>query len=127
MPEHFAAGLTPHSVTEKYYFARGPQLVNRAVDTGPTVEAKLACLRSCRTMMLHMIQDLNRSVAEKNLRLPLLAGDPSVAIVEFTKMAVENRDRAAGRKYGLEYAEEFHYIGPDKSLDAYIGRNAVRL
>ncbi|MDO8942164.1 MAG: PIG-L family deacetylase, partial [Desulfobacterales bacterium] len=24
-PEHFDAGLTPHSVTEKYYFARGPQ------------------------------------------------------------------------------------------------------
>src|SRR5512140_651385 len=23
-PEHFAAGLKPHSVTEKYYFARGP-------------------------------------------------------------------------------------------------------
>lgn len=28
MPEHFAAGLKPHSVSEKYYFARGPQLVN---------------------------------------------------------------------------------------------------
>ena len=26
MPEHFAAGLKPHSVSEKYYFARGPQL-----------------------------------------------------------------------------------------------------
>ena len=24
MPEHFAAGLKPHSVSEKYYFARGP-------------------------------------------------------------------------------------------------------
>jgi len=44
MPEHFAAGLKPHSVSEKYYFARGPQLVNRVVDIGPTVETKFASL-----------------------------------------------------------------------------------
>ena len=29
LPEHFAAGLHPHSVSEKYYFARGPPLVHR--------------------------------------------------------------------------------------------------
>jgi hypothetical protein len=29
-----------------------------------------------------------------------------------------------GSKYGLQYAEEFHYIGPDKSLDEYLQRNA---
>lgn len=127
MPEHFAAGLEPHSVTEKYYFARGPQLVNRAVDVGPTLETKLACLRSCRTMMAHMVKDLNASVAERDLRLPALAGDETAAINEFTKLAVENRDRVVGGKYGLQYAEEFHYIGPDKSLDEYVSRHAVRL
>jgi LmbE family N-acetylglucosaminyl deacetylase len=127
MPEHFAAGLKPHSVSEKYYFARGPQLVNRVVDIGPTLETKLACLRSCRTMMTHMIKDLNDSVAERNLRLPALAADETAAIVEFTKVAAENRDRVVGGKYGLTYAEEFRYIGTDKSLDEYISRNAVRL
>ena len=127
MPEHFAAGLKPHSVAEKYYFARGPQLVNRVVDISPTLETKLACLRSCRTMMTHMIKDLNASVAERNLRLPALAGDETAAIEEFTKVALENRDRVVGAKYGLHYGEEFHYIGPDKSLDEYVSRNAVRL
>ena len=127
MPEHFAVGLKPHSVGEKYYFARGPQLVNRVVDIGPTLETKLSCLRSCRTMMTHMIKDLNASVAERNLRLPALAGEESAAIDEFTKAAVENRDRVVGGKYGLHYGEEFHYIGADKSLDEYIARNAVRL
>jgi LmbE family N-acetylglucosaminyl deacetylase len=127
MPEHFAAGLKPHSVTEKYYFARGPQLVNRVVDIGPLLAAKLACLRSCRTMMIHMIKDLNASVAERNLRLPALAGDETAAIDEFTKVAVENRDRAIGAKHSLRYGEAFHYIGPDQSLDEYVSRNAVRL
>lgn len=127
LPEHFAAGLKPHSVSEKYYFARGPQLVNRVVDVGPTREAKLACLKSCRTMMLHMIKDLNASLAERNLRLPALSGDETAAIDELAKTAIENRDRALGQKYGLDYAEEFHYIGPDRSLDDYISRHAVQL
>src|SRR5450755_4161909 len=127
MPEHFAAGLKPHSVSEKYYFARGPQLVNRVVDIGPTLETKLSCLRSCRTMITHMIKDLNAFVAERHLRLPALAGDETATIEEFTKVAVENRALAVGGKYGLHYGEEFHYIGPDKSLDEYISRNAVHL
>ena len=127
MPEHFAAGLDPHSVSEKYYFARGPQLVNRAVDIGSTRDGKLACLRSCRTMMLHMIKDLNRSLSERSLRLPSFTGDEDAAIGEFSKLALENRDRAVGRKHGLEYAEEFHYIGPDTSLEDYISQHAVRM
>jgi LmbE family N-acetylglucosaminyl deacetylase len=127
MPEHFAAGLKAHSVSEKYYFARGPQLVNRVVDIGPTVEIKLACLRSCRTMITHMIKDLNASLVEKKLRVPALSGADSAAIDEFTKMAVEAKDRVAGKKYGFDYAEEFHYIGPDHALDEYIAHHAVPL
>jgi LmbE family N-acetylglucosaminyl deacetylase len=127
MPEHFAAGLKPHSVSEKYYFARGPQLVNRVVDIGPTVETKLACLRACRTMMTHMIKELNASLVERKLRVPGLSNADSAAIDEFTKMAVETKDRATGQKHGLEYAEEFHYIGPDRALDEYLTRHAVPL
>jgi hypothetical protein len=32
-----------------------------------------------------------------------------------------------GREHGLQYAERFHYIGPDASLDEYIAANAVPL
>ena len=127
MPEHFAAGLKPHSVSEKFYFARGPQLVNRVVDIGPTFETKLACLRTCRTMMNHMIKDLNASLAERKLRVPALAGAGDAAIDEFVKVALETSGRAAGQKYGLEYAEAFHYIGPDRSMEEYITRHAVPL
>ncbi|PYX81860.1 MAG: hypothetical protein DMG70_17430 [Acidobacteria bacterium] len=125
MPEHFAAGLKPHSVSEKYYFARGPQLVNRVVDIGPTFETKLACLRACRTMVTHMIKDLNAALVERKLRVPALSGVGSAAIDEYTKVALEARDRAAGRKFGLDYSEAFHYIGPDRSMDEYIASHAV--
>jgi LmbE family N-acetylglucosaminyl deacetylase len=125
LPEHFAAGLKPHSVSEKYYFARGPQLVNRVVDIAPTLDTKLSTIHSCRTMVTHMVKDLNASLAERKLRLPALSGSDESAIREFTSVAFRQRDADTGRKHGLEYAEEFHYIGPDSSLDQYISRNAV--
>ena len=126
-PEHFAAGLKPHSVSEKYYFARGPQLVNRVVDISPVLETKLAAIRSCQTMITHMVKDLNVSLADRKLRVPALGGEQSSAIAEFVKAAFEQRDAATGRRHGLEYAEEFHHIGPDTLLDDYVKRNAVPL
>lgn len=127
LPEHFAAGLQPHSVSEKYYFARGPQQVNRVVDIAQTISAKMAAIRSCKTMIAHMVNDLNDALAERHLRVPTLAGDIESASEEFVKTAFLSRDQALGRKYGLQYAEQFHYIGPDSSMNAYITQHAVPL
>lgn len=126
-PEHFEAGLKPHSVSEKYYFARGPQLVNKVVDIGPVLQQKIALIRSCRTMITHMVKDVNDTLAERKLRLPAFNGNEETAADEFIKAAFVTRDRQTGAKYGLDYAEEFHYIGPDRSLDDYISHNAVKL
>lgn len=127
LPEHFAAGLQPHSVSEKYYFARGPQLVNRVVDIGPVLPAKLATIRSCRTMIDHMVRDLKTALADRKLRLPNLPEDTTGANAEYVKLAFEKRDASTGAKYGLSYAEEFHYIGPDQAFEKYISQNAVPL
>ncbi len=126
-PEQFDAGLKPHSVSEKYYFARGPQLVNRVVDIGPWVPQKIAAIESCETMITHMIKDLGDSLAERGLRVPALSGNMETATQEFIQAAFVTRDRTTGGKYGLSSAEEFHYIGPDPSLDEYIARNAQRI
>jgi LmbE family N-acetylglucosaminyl deacetylase len=124
-PEQFDAGLKPHAVSEKYYFARGPQLVNRVVDTGAWVPQKIAAIESCATMITHM--DLNDSLAERGLRVPTLSGNMETATQEFIQAAFVTRDRTIGGKYGLPSAEEFHYIGADPSLDEYITRNAQRI
>jgi LmbE family N-acetylglucosaminyl deacetylase len=127
LPEHFAAGLKPHSVSEKYYFARGPQLVNRVVDISSTSAKKLACIRSCRTMVNHMVKDLQTSLAERKLRIPALDGPEEHAVEEYAKATFQARDAEIGRRHGLPYAEEFHYIGPDPALSEYVSRNAVPL
>jgi LmbE family N-acetylglucosaminyl deacetylase len=127
-PEHFEAGLKPHAVREKYYFARGPQqLVNRIVDIGPTLEAKRTAIRSCRTMVTHMVKDVNASLAAKKMKIPEFSGSEDGAIEEYIKAVFDRRDSEIGRSHGLAYAEQFHYIAPDTGLDEYISRHAVSL
>jgi LmbE family N-acetylglucosaminyl deacetylase len=126
-PEQFEVGLKPHAVTEKYYFARGPQLVNRVVDIAPTLKQKAAYIASCRNMIANMVRSANESLRSRGLRVPAFTGTQDAANDAYIRAAFLERDKRIGAKYGLEYAEEFHYIGPDHSLDEYIRANAERI
>jgi LmbE family N-acetylglucosaminyl deacetylase len=127
-PEHFAAGLKPHAVSEKYYFSRGPQLVNRVVDITPHIDKKVAANR------VNVAQGpggetgarLRRSLAEKGLKLPILGDSDDTASDGFIRGLLLNRDKEVGRRHGLGWAEPYHYIGPAADpVDEYIRRHAV--
>jgi hypothetical protein len=74
-----------------------------------------------------MIKDLNDSLADRQLRIPAFTDREQQASDAFIRASFQTRDRQVGSKYGLSYAEEFHHIGPDRSLDTYIQQNAVPL
>ena len=129
-PEHFKAGLEPHAPQEKYYFARGPQLVNRVVDISPYFEQKVF------TNMANVTQgpagdvgaSLRKRLAAQGRKLPLLGDDDQTANRQYTKEFALANDSIRGRAYGLEYAEYFHHIPPDESdLEDYIRENSVPL
>jgi LmbE family N-acetylglucosaminyl deacetylase len=127
-PEHFEAGLTPHSVQEKYYFARGPQLVNRVVDVSPYIDKKAEVNRANVTQgpAGESGSQLRRRLAAEGKRLPILGDDDETANNNYIIEFVFDRDREWGNRYGVEYAEPFHYIGaPADKLADYIERNAV--
>ena len=71
---------------------------------------------------------LRKRLAEQKLRLPILGNDDEKANREYIKHIVLREDAELGRRYGLAYAEPFHYIGPKPSmLDDYIKQHAVPL
>ena len=129
-PEQFAAGLTPHAVKEKYYYARRPE-VTRVVDISSVIDQKVEANRANRAKGpagRHGSQ-LRAELARKHQRLPLLGNDDLTADRNYIKEFVLARDRELGQKYGVPYAEAFHYIGPAASprIEEYIREHAVPL
>jgi LmbE family N-acetylglucosaminyl deacetylase len=127
-PEHFAAGLKPHAVREKYYFARFDQRVNRVVDITSTAERKID------VNLVNITQGpaglngsrLRKVLSDKGQSLPLLGGDDRTANREYIRQFVLSRDAEIGAKYGLKYAEQFHYIGsPKDEVGDYVKSHVV--
>ena len=73
-PEHALVGLGPHAVRERYFYARGPQLVNRVVDTGAMLERKLDAICACRTAMIQIVAEEMDSLRSEGITVP---GPPS--------------------------------------------------
>jgi LmbE family N-acetylglucosaminyl deacetylase len=128
--EQLAAGLAPHTVEEKYYYARRPE-VNRVVDVSGVVEQIIDANRANRAKgpAGNHGSRLRAELAQKGQRLPLLGNDDITADRNYIKEFILERRRALGRKHGVEYAEAFHHIGGGHSstVQEYIKKNAVPL
>lgn len=132
-PEQVAAGLEPHEVRERYYYARRPE-ITRVVDISGVVDKKVDANRAnvAKGPGGTNGSRLKAELAGRNLRLPLLDGDDVTADRNYIKEFVLARNRELGRQYGVEYAEAFHYVGRSPlatptPVEAYIEQNAVPL
>jgi LmbE family N-acetylglucosaminyl deacetylase len=128
-PEQFAAGLTPHAVGEKYYYARRPA-INRVVDVSGVVDQIIDANRANRAKgpAGNHGSRLRAELARRGQRLPLLGGDDVTADRNYIKEFILDRRRDLGQKYGVAYAEAFHHIGGSSgrsAVDQYIKKNAV--
>ena len=132
-PEHKDAGIKPHRVRERYYFARGPQLVNRIVDISESIDQKVESNRVIVTQGPGGDAGirLRDRLAKEGKTLPILEGSDETANRNYIKNIVLDMDsqrirgvpsdREIGKAFGLGWAERFHYIGPVESkLEEYI-------
>jgi LmbE family N-acetylglucosaminyl deacetylase len=131
--EHFAAGLQPKTVQDKYYFARRPE-ITRVVDISKQVNKKIDAIRAnvAKGPGGHSGSRLRAELAARNQRLPLLGDDDVTADRNYIREFSLTRNRELGKQYGVEYAEAFHYIpagasGADRDprVDAYIKEHSV--
>lgn len=133
-PEQIAAGFEARAVTDKYYYARRPE-ITRVVDITGTVDVKIDA-NICNVAKGpggHHGSKLRAELARQGKRLPLLGDDDRTADRNYIREFVLAGDRERGRQYGVEYAEVFHYVGPAAAaiggtpsrVDAYVKQNAV--
>jgi LmbE family N-acetylglucosaminyl deacetylase len=129
-PEQFAAGLAPHAVHDKYYYARRPR-INRIVDVSSVVEQIIDANRANRAKgpAGHHGSRLRAELVQRGQRLPLLGDDDVTADRNYIREFLLGRRRALGQRHGVAYAEVFHYIGgsPDLAVEEYIKNYAVPL
>ena len=126
-PEHFAAGVKPHSVLEKYYFARFQQRVNRVVDIGPTLERKIDVNveNKAQGPAGENGSRLRQRLDREGKKLALLGANDNEANRNYIKEFVLRRDRETGLRYGLQWAEQYHYIGPEENrVQRHVRENA---
>lgn len=138
-PEHFEAGLKPHAVIERYYFARGPQLVNRIVDITETLEAKIDAnlANFSQGPAGEAGARIKKDLERQGKTLPILGKTDLEANRNYIKHFVLDMDsqaqrgvpsdRKTGEEHQLGWAERFHYIGSEASiLPGYITENGVK-
>lgn len=130
--------VEPHSIIERYYFARGPQLINRIVDISEFIDKKVEANMVCKTQGPGGDSGarLRKRLADEGKKLIILGNDDHTANFNYIKNFVLDidserlrtvpSDKKIGEKYGLAWAERFHYLGPTSSkLEDYIQKNAV--
>lgn len=128
-PEQFAAGLAPHAVQQKYYYARRPE-VNRVVDVSGVVDQIIDANRANRAKgpAGNHGSRLRAELAKRGKKLPLLGDDDVTADRNYIREFLLARRRALGKKHGVAYAEAYHYIGGGagpSAVDEYVKKNAV--
>ena len=104
----------------------------RVVDISGEVDKKVEANRAnvAKGPGGHHGSQLRAELAKRNQRLPLLGNDDATADRNYIKEFLLARNRELGKKYGFEYAQAFHYIGPGPSesrVDSYIKEHAEPL
>ena len=112
-PEHFAEGLAPFSVCERWYFARRLAHPDRVEDVSATMHRRIDALCAHRTMLTNLIQGYRLQLATWGRRVAWLdqsqAGDPRELVATF----LQGQGHEVAARHGLPYdtlAEEFRLV-----------------
>jgi LmbE family N-acetylglucosaminyl deacetylase len=136
-PEHFAFGIGPYTPKERYYYSRAGETNNLIVDISDYIDKKIevTLLNTAKGPAGNNGVKLRERLTKEGKRLPLLEGDDHTANFNYAKAFVFNDNRKLGEKYGLEWAEGYHYMTdipfdnhvPDvfSPVEEYIKKNAI--
>ncbi|MBI5667648.1 MAG: PIG-L family deacetylase [Chloroflexi bacterium] len=126
-PEHLAQGWQPHSVCERWYFARQLPAITCAVDISGVIEQRIDALAAHVEMMRNTLNQLKLQLATWGRRVPLLdAAVESGDLRDMLSVWVKSRARHWGQQYGLDYAEVYR-VERFGGLEAFCQRESVPL
>jgi LmbE family N-acetylglucosaminyl deacetylase len=122
-PEHFAEGLAPHGVFERWFFGRNVMDVTDVIDIADVLERKIEAALAHETMLRNAVHQIRLQAETGGWDIPMLddiaAGGPLRPFVEMMLNSLAGR---VGRAHGLSAAEEFRVVrfgGMEGLLEKY--------
>jgi LmbE family N-acetylglucosaminyl deacetylase len=109
-PEHFAEGLAPHGVFERWYFARRVVEVTTPIDISSTLERKVEAALAHETMLRHYVNQLRLQARTGGHEIELLERAWAGDLRALMEPLLRGGARATGRRHGLAAAEEFRVV-----------------
>ena len=109
-PEHFAEGLAPHGVYERWYFARRVVEVTDAIDISTTIDRKIDAALAHDMMLRHYVHQLRLQARTAGHTLDVLERAQEGDLRPFMEASIRGGARAAGKGHGLAAAEEFRVV-----------------
>jgi LmbE family N-acetylglucosaminyl deacetylase len=109
-PEHFAEGLAPHGVYERWYFARRLTEVTTAIDISETLPVKIEAALAHSTMLRHYAHQLVLQARTAGHAIPLAESAAAGDLRPLLEPLLTAGARATGARHGLPAAEEFRVV-----------------
>jgi LmbE family N-acetylglucosaminyl deacetylase len=107
-PEHLNEGLAPHSVCERWYYARQLPKINCVVDIADVIETKIAAAAANVEMIRNTLNQTRLQLQTAGRAVALLDQAIETGEVEpILQLWLEGRGRQWGSQYGLDYAEVY--------------------
>jgi LmbE family N-acetylglucosaminyl deacetylase len=109
-PEHRDAGLQPHYVGERYFFAKSPQNANKIVDVSAQIERKIDALCEHVCQMEMTIAQLQVELAASGLDIPALAEADPKQYRPLLEAQIKAWAGSVGKRGGFQFGEEFRRV-----------------
>ncbi len=112
-PEHFAEGLRPFSVCERWYFARSLPQPNHVEDVSDYMEEKVEALCAHRTMMRHTMHQYRLQLETWGRRMPWLEESIEGDLRPLLALFLQEQANAVAKAFGLpegRMAEAFRLV-----------------
>lgn len=103
-PEHFALGVAPHAVIERWYFGRELTRTTSSIDISKFLEQKITAVNSHEVMMDNIYYQLKIFARDSGQKL--LIEDRTTLV----QLMIESMAKSAGEKSGFAYAENYRIV-----------------
>jgi LmbE family N-acetylglucosaminyl deacetylase len=135
-PEHFAAGFGPYTPRERYYYSRAGETNNLIVDISAYIDKKIEVnlLNAAKGPAGNNGVKLRERLDKEGKKLAILEGDDHTANFNYAKTFVFTDNKKLGEKYGMQWAEGYHYMteipfdnnvpDPNSPVEQYIRKYA---